>query len=497
MASPEELTPLLPETLPEDFGEWDGEASPEASPIKPGEWEAWEATHSLGETKSSSGQSSDRGSTAAPPAEKPRASGPAPSAPAFVAQQKHFVEWDGETPPPTPKPVNLSEWEAWEAAHSFGKSPKPTRQTADHEASLSPVVEKPRVSSSVPPAPFTVKQQELTSKPSNGANGSNGHASNRLEASRSTKEIAVTPGLPKPAAVNGKLNSPEVAKTSQPVDDRALFQIFSEKNVEVAEKPKTAKKKWVIIAPVSAGSVLLLLALMFPLFHHGAKPAARPSVQGPSQGTDTQSETDPSNTPESTPAAQTQPAATTAVQSTANTPVTNGQTGVKPAPGMTKKQAKMMDDQLTAPTVIPQGTGRQDAENAPPPVSIGSGGADGLGGASANDSVLNGRTQPAIKVVSSRPFAISSGVATGMLIRQTAPVYPPIAKAARVSGTVVLHATIAKNGAIKDLQVVSGSPMLQQAAMDAVRTWRYKPYTLSNEPVEVDTTISVVFTLGK
>ncbi len=156
----------------------------------------------------------------------------------------------------------------------------------------------------------------------------------------------------------------------------------------------------------------------------------------------------------------------------------------------------MMDDQLTAPTVIPQGAGKQ-AENAPPPVSFGSGGADGLGGASASDSVLNGRIQPAVKVVPSKPLAISSGVAAGMLVQQTQPVYPSIAKAAGVSGTVVLHATISKNGTIKDLKVVSGSPMLQQAALEAVRTWRYKPYKLSNQPVEVETAISVVFSLNK
>ncbi len=83
-----------------------------------------------------------------------------------------------------------------------------------------------------------------------------------------------------------------------------------------------------------------------------------------------------------------------------------------------------------------------------------------------------------------------------MLILKTPPVYPPIAKAARVSGTVELHATISKNGAIKDLHVVSGPPMLQQAAVDAVRSWRYMPYKLSNEPVEVETTIDVVFSLG-
>ena len=495
MASPEELTPLLPETLPDDFGEWDSEASPEPSPIKPGEWEAWEAAHSVGEPKSPAGQSADHGSTASPPVEKPRGSGAAPSAPVFVAQQKHFVEWDGETSPsPTPKPVNLSEWEAWEAAHSFGKSPNPAKQSADREASLSPVVERPRVSSPAPSAAFPAKQQELTIKPTNGANGSNGHASYRPEASRSTKEIAVTPGLRKPAAVNGTLHSPEIAKATQLPDDRALFQLFSEKSVEVAEKPKTAKKKWMIIAPASAASVLLLGALMFPLFHHGAKPAAKPSAQAPAQTTDTQPETDISNPPEGVPVAQTQPAASTE-KPTAATPATNGPDGAKQGPGLTKKQAKMMDDQLAAPTVIPQGAGKQ-AENAPPPVSFSAGGADGLGGGSASESVLNGHTQPAVKVVSSRPFAISSGVATGMLIRQTQPVYPTIAKAAGVSGTVVLHATIAKNGTIKDLQVVSGSPMLQQAAIDAVRTWRYKPYKLSNEPVEVETAINVVFSLG-
>ena len=152
-----------------------------------------------------------------------------------------------------------------------------------------------------------------------------------------------------------------------------------------------------------------------------------------------------------------------------------------------------MDDQLTAPTLIPQG---QVAEDAPPPVSFGAAGADGLGGSSANVSVLNGHAQPVVKVAPSRPFTISSGVAAGMLILKTPPIYPPIARAARVSGTVELHATISKNGTIKDLHVVNGPAMLQQAAVDAVRNWRYKPYKLSNEPVEVETTIKLVFSLG-
>ena len=95
-----------------------------------------------------------------------------------------------------------------------------------------------------------------------------------------------------------------------------------------------------------------------------------------------------------------------------------------------------------------------------------------------------------------RKVSITSGVAVGMLLEKTVPVYPPIAKAARVSGTVVLQATISKTGTIEDLHVVSGTPLLQQAAMDAVKTWRYKPYLLEGHPVTVETTINVVFTLG-
>lgn len=495
MASPEELTPLLPETLPEDFGEWDGEASPEASPAQPGEWEAWEATHSFGEPKSPHGQSVDLHSApAAPPTEKPRATDPAATAPAVAAPQKHFVEWEAETSP-TPKPVDLSEWEAWEAAHGFGTNPNPAKPSVDREASSSTVAERPRAASTIPPAPAPAKP-ELKSKPSNGFHGANGHASYRPEASSSTNGAAGTLELPKRAAINGKPASPEPATVSPRLDDRALFEAFAEKSVEAQAKPKAARKKWMIVAPVSASAVLLVGALMFPLLHHGAKPGIKTNVQPPAQTTDTQQETDPSNAPDGAPGAQTQPASTTGKQPAAGAPVSNGQDEVKPAPGLTKTQTKMMDDQLTAPTVIPQTAGKL-AENAPPPVNFGSGGADGLGGTGTSDSLLGEHTQTAVKVVSSRPYAISSGVATGMLIRQTPPVYPAIAKAARVSGTVVLHATIAKNGTIKDLQVVSGSPMLQQAALDAVRSWRYRPYKLSNEPIEVETTISVVFSLSK
>jgi protein TonB len=85
---------------------------------------------------------------------------------------------------------------------------------------------------------------------------------------------------------------------------------------------------------------------------------------------------------------------------------------------------------------------------------------------------------------------------SGMLLDKVTPQYPAIAKAARIQGTVVLQATISKSGGIENLRVISGPPMLQQAAMEAVRSWRYKPYLLNGDPVEVETTVNVVFNLG-
>jgi periplasmic protein TonB len=78
-----------------------------------------------------------------------------------------------------------------------------------------------------------------------------------------------------------------------------------------------------------------------------------------------------------------------------------------------------------------------------------------------------------------------------MLVKKTTPVYPAIAKAARISGTVVLQATISKKGTIVDLRVVSGPPILQQAAIDAVKKWQYRPYLVNGEPAEVETTVAI------
>lgn len=91
---------------------------------------------------------------------------------------------------------------------------------------------------------------------------------------------------------------------------------------------------------------------------------------------------------------------------------------------------------------------------------------------------------------------VPSSIAAGLLIRKVIPTYPPLGKAMRVEGTVVLAATISREGTIANLHVVSGPAILQQAAFDAVSNWRYRPYLLNGQPVDVETTINVIFTLG-
>src|SRR6202171_545933 len=88
-------------------------------------------------------------------------------------------------------------------------------------------------------------------------------------------------------------------------------------------------------------------------------------------------------------------------------------------------------------------------------------------------------------------------VQAALLVNKVQPVYPPLARQTRISGTVRLHALISKSGTVESLEGISGHPLLVRAAMDAVQQWRYKPTLLNGEPVEVDTTIDVIFSLNQ
>jgi protein TonB len=151
---------------------------------------------------------------------------------------------------------------------------------------------------------------------------------------------------------------------------------------------------------------------------------------------------------------------------------------------------------MTAPTVIPKNVAVVKDEA---PVIYTNGG-EGVSGGTGN--VLGGLIgsgpagPPPPPTSTPQRIRVGGNVEAASLINKVEPQYPPIAKTAHVSGTIILHAIIGKDGAIRELQFVSGPPLLMKSAMDAVKEWRYKPTMLNGEAVEVDTTIDVVFSLG-
>jgi protein TonB len=159
---------------------------------------------------------------------------------------------------------------------------------------------------------------------------------------------------------------------------------------------------------------------------------------------------------------------------------------------------------LMAPKVIPKDVKiiKEDAEPDMGAVGMAGGVPGGVAGGSMG-GVLGGviggmgAAPPPPKPKATGPLRVGGQVQAARLINRVQPIYPPLARQTRISGTVRLHAIISKDGSIKELEVVSGHPLLQQAALDAVRQWRYQPTLLNTEPVEVDTTIDVIFSLNQ
>lgn len=229
-------------------------------------------------------------------------------------------------------------------------------------------------------------------------------------------------------------------------------------------------KKWVLFAavPVIVGC-LFLLFWIFPVRQESPAPAP-PQTVVPQQVKPIPPADEPKQIAKPSPA----------------TPADATEASAQP----NQVPTEMMDAQLAAPAKISKGIKTQASADEPP-----TGFAPGAieAGAGVPGSPFG---QAKVKVVPS-VSAISAGVAEGMLIHRTDPVYPQFARESHVAGTVVLGATIAKSGQIQDLHLINGPAVLASAALEAVRTWRYKPYLLNNEPVEVQTTIKVVFALGK
>ena len=168
---------------------------------------------------------------------------------------------------------------------------------------------------------------------------------------------------------------------------------------------------------------------------------------------------------------------------------------------------------LMAPKVVPKEVAQIKEEELPPPSSSVAGVVGGVPGGVAGGApggVLGGiigsvpsaappppPKKEEVKPVTPQRIKVGGNVQSAKLVRQPRPVYPPLAKQARISGVVKLSAIISKDGSIQHLEVISGHPLLVPAALEAVKQWVYQPTLLNGEPVEVQTQIDVNFTLSQ
>ncbi len=165
-------------------------------------------------------------------------------------------------------------------------------------------------------------------------------------------------------------------------------------------------------------------------------------------------------------------------------------------------QTDIVNGELRTPTKIPEKIKMIQEDEAPPAMASAGvvGGVPGGIPGGQMGGVIGGiisATPVAVpKVATPQRVRVSSGVSSGLLIRRVNPTYPPLARQARIQGVVILQAQISKDGSIENLQLISGHPMLAPAAIEAVKQWKYKPYLLNGEPVEVDTQVQVNFTLA-
>ena len=334
----------------------------------------------------------------------------------------------------------------------------------------------------IPPSP-----QKFVGRPSVEIGGSFGAA------------VAPAKEIAEPAPIAASL--PTVTPFELPAPARAettLTPSSDQDTVSIA-KPAASSSKTPLIAIAALLVVSTLAYFGWTQFKgHPAAPAATPQATQTNFPPTFDDSTAPPAQQAAAPAPEAHPASTQpAPAETANRfahsapTVAPDRVSAPAAPAPTPKSAP-------APLQVKTQLQRAKTTAAPQEASPEAPSIAGLGSASGTQalSAIAVPTPPASAVVLGTQ-RVSQGVSDGLLLKKVQPVYPAQALQMRVEGTVVLQATIGKDGNIRNVKTVSGSPILVRAASDAVRQWKYRPYTLNGQPVEIDTQISITFKAPK
>ena len=238
--------------------------------------------------------------------------------------------------------------------------------------------------------------------------------------------------------------------------------MFSELGESVA-RPRSKRKGWAVATSAALQAACLLILIIIPLLYTEALPKiiynsvlVAPAAPAP------------------------------------RPPVQAGSPRARPAGVRLLKGGVLIE-----PTRIPPTVGLIDEPELPPEATAETGTA-GIGSALDLFNVASDSPKP----VSPPPTVpqrvpVTSTIQAARLVSRVQPIYPPLARQSRIEGSVVLHAVINKDGEVSELQVLSGHPLLVNAALDAVRQWRYSPTLLSGQALEVETTITVTFVLAQ
>jgi TonB family protein len=265
----------------------------------------------------------------------------------------------------------------------------------------------------------------------------------------------------------------------------AMFQ--SEPN-EAAEKQGANWMKWILIG---AGPVVLALVLLIVFTRSSTSNAATTNAKQTQAAASAVKEEDATAADRLIVNATGKTGNTVQPSSAKATPA-QPQIGQQSTASESQPSAPVSPDamaaQLVAPTRIAgrinkNVTADEPPPSAPAPVSL-------EDNNSVPGSVFGSGSKPKFMP---RVVPISAGIAAGMIIHKTTPIYPKFAQDAHITGTVLLKATITKQGSIEGIQVLSGPKLLAPAAVDAVKTWKYKPYMLDGQPVAVETNVTIVF----
>jgi periplasmic protein TonB len=228
-----------------------------------------------------------------------------------------------------------------------------------------------------------------------------------------------------------------------------------------------------------------------------SQPATEPGAQPVTQAASQPQPAAPETSPETTAVADTHGAAADADESAATKPAPPAhpaKSSAKPSPTAAPKDVPAAEVEAPAPLVVKGGSQPHSQPAATPDATAPS--MIGMAAPASGEALSNivaGNESAAQPVL--QKMKISQGVAQGLIVKRVPPEYPRSAMAMRIEGAVELAATISKDGDIKDVKVLKGDQQLAHAAVQAVKQWKYKPYLLNGEPVEIQTEITVNFKL--